>query len=103
MINAAYRTADVFVLSAKVETQPLAILDAMAQGFHLFPPTRDVCRIPRPGSSSGRKTTQAIHQLLDDANLRRALGMKDGRCQVKHDWNRVIDAYESLFERLLTS
>jgi glycosyltransferase involved in cell wall biosynthesis len=106
MINAAYRTADVFVLSAKVETQPLAILDAMASGVP-FISTNAGCVAEFPGGRvvpSGRKTTQAIHQLLDDANLRRVLG-HEGRsaCEVKHDWNCVIDAYESLFERLLTS
>jgi glycosyltransferase involved in cell wall biosynthesis len=106
MINAAYRTADVFILSAKKETQPLAILDAMASGVP-FISTNAGCVAEFPGGwvvPSGRRTTQAIHQLLDDANLRRTLGQA-GRsaCETKYDWNRIIDAYEGLFKSLLAS
>jgi glycosyltransferase involved in cell wall biosynthesis len=106
MINAAYRTADVFILSAKQETQPLAILDAMASGVP-FISTAAGCVAEFPGGwvvPSGRKTTQAIQRFLSDPILRHRLGREgQSACKANYDWNRVIDAYENLFGRLLAS
>jgi glycosyltransferase involved in cell wall biosynthesis len=103
MIYAAYQTADLFLLGAKYETQPLAILDAMAAGVP-FISTNAGCVGEFPGGlvrGTGRATTQAIAQLLDDGELRRRLGA-DGRaaCAEKYDWERVLDAYENLFQQL---
>jgi glycosyltransferase involved in cell wall biosynthesis len=103
-INAAYRAADLFVLSAKEEAQPLAILDAMACGVP-FISTKVGCVTDFPGGwvvSSGGKTTQAIHRLLDDPDLRRQLG-KEGKaaCLARYDWKQVVNAYEDLFASLL--
>ena len=103
-INAAYRAADVFILSAKQETMPLAILDAMACGVP-FISTDTGCVSEFPGGRvipTGLKTTQAIHQFLGDPDLRRQLG-EQGRqaCQAKYDWNRVMDAYENMLDTLL--
>jgi glycosyltransferase involved in cell wall biosynthesis len=52
--------------------------------------------------SSGGKTTQAIHRLLDDPDLRRQLG-KEGKaaCLARYDWKQVVNAYEELFASLL--
>jgi glycosyltransferase involved in cell wall biosynthesis len=103
VINAAYRAADVFILSAKQETQPLAILDAMACGLP-FISTNAGCVSDFPGGwvvSSGGKTTQAIHRLLDAPDLRRQLGEQGKRaCMAKYDWNQVIPAYENVLARL---
>jgi glycosyltransferase involved in cell wall biosynthesis len=106
VINSAYRAADVFILSAKQETQPLAILDAMACGVP-FISTNTGCVSEFPGGwvvSSGGKTTQAIHQFLDARDLRQQLG-EQGRdaCIARYDWNQIINAYENLFARLLRS
>ena len=103
-INAAYLAANVFILSAKQETQPLVILDAMACGVPFI--STDVgCVSEFPGGwviPSGEKTTQAIHRLLDDADLRRQLGEQGKKaCAEKYDWNQIIDAYEKLFARLI--
>ena len=103
-IYAAYQAADVFLLGAKHETQPLAILDAMAAGIP-FISTNAGCVSEFPGGlvrSSGRETTEAIQQMLDNESLRRKLGA-DGRaaCETKYDWERVLDAYEKLFEMLV--
>jgi glycosyltransferase involved in cell wall biosynthesis len=103
-IYSAYRSADIFLLGAKHETQPLAILDAMAAGVP-FISTNAGCVSEFPGGlvkSSGRETTQAIQQMLDDDDLRRKLGA-EGRaaCETKYDWERVLDAYEKLFEKLV--
>src|SRR5205823_675996 len=103
MIYAAYQAADVFILSAKQETQPLVLLEAMAAGVP-FISTNTGCVKEFPGGSvvpTGRETTQAVIRLLDDSNLRQKLGAQ-GRaaCEVKYDWERVLDAYEELFARL---
>ena len=106
MINAAYHAADVFILSAKQETQPLAILDAMASGVP-FISTDAGCVAEFPGGwvvPSGRKTTQTIHQFLNDPDLHHRLGREgQSACKAKYDWNQVMDAYEKLFGRLLAS
>lgn len=103
-IYAAYQSADVFILSAKQETQPLAILDAMAAGVP-FISTNAGCVSEFPGGLVRRtdaETTEAIQQLLDDRELRRRLGA-EGRaaCETKYDWERVLDAYERLFQKLV--
>lgn len=103
MIYAAYQTADLFLLGAKYETQPLAILDAMAAGVP-FIATNAGCVSEFPGGlvcGTGRATTRAIAQLLDDEAWRRRLGAA-GRaaCVEKYDWERVLDAYEKLFQQL---
>jgi glycosyltransferase involved in cell wall biosynthesis len=103
-IYAAYRAADVFILSSRRETQPLAILDAMASGVP-FISTKVGCVSDFPGGwivGSGRATTQTINEFLDRPDLRRQLG-EEGRaaCVAKYNWNEVMAAYESVFERLL--
>jgi glycosyltransferase involved in cell wall biosynthesis len=104
IINAAYRAADVFILSSKHETQPLAILDAMACGVP-FISTKVGCVTDFPGGwvvSSGTRTTQAIHRLLDNPGLRRQLGEQGkAACLAKYDWKQVVNAYEDLFASLL--
>ena len=103
-INAAYRASDVFILSSRRETQPLAILDGMACGVP-FISTNVGCVSDFPGGwvvSSGRRTTQSIHRLLDAPDLRRQLGEQGrGACMARYDWNQVVNAYENLFVRLL--
>jgi glycosyltransferase involved in cell wall biosynthesis len=103
MIYASYRAADVFILSAKQETQPLAVLDAMAAGVP-FISTNAGCVSEFPGgvvARTGMETTRAVHRLLDDAALRQKLG-QEGRaaCEAKYNWDRVLDSYEELLARL---
>jgi glycosyltransferase involved in cell wall biosynthesis len=103
MIYAAYQAADVFILSAKHETQPLALLDAMAAGVP-FISTNAGCVSEFPGglvARTGSKTTGAIQRLLNDDALGKKLGQQ-GRtaCETKYDWERVLDSYEKLFADL---
>jgi glycosyltransferase involved in cell wall biosynthesis len=103
MLYTAYLSPDVFVVNAEQETQPLAILDAMAAGVP-FISTNAGCVSEFPGGivvPSGTETTQAIPRLLDDAALRQRLGA-EGRaaCEQTYDWERVLDAYERLFAQL---
>ena len=104
-IYAAYQAADIFLLGAKFETQPLAILDAMAAGVP-FISTNTGCVSEFPGGwvcPSGPATTAAINHLLDHAEFRKALGAQ-GRaaCETKFDWERVLDSYENLFAELVS-
>jgi glycosyltransferase involved in cell wall biosynthesis len=104
MVNAAYRTADIFILSARQETQPLSILDAMSVGMP-FISTNAGCIAEFSGGlcvPAGKRTVEAIHQLLDDDDLRRKLGRQGQlECETKYNWTRVLDEYESLFRQLL--
>ena len=102
-IYAAYQAADIFLLGAKDETQPLAILDSMAAGV-AFISTDTGCVREFPGgwvAPPGAATTGAIQRLLDEPALRQQLGAQ-GRaaCETKYDWERVLDAYEKLFAEL---
>lgn len=103
-INAAYRTADLFVLNATAETQPLVILDAMGAGVPFI--CSDVgCVTDFPGGLIVRneaQTVAAIHRLLDDPELCRQLGAA-GRAEAGrlYSWDKVLTAYERLFEKLL--
>ena len=104
VIYAAYQAADVFILGAKYETQPLAILDAMAARLP-FISTDTGCVSEFPGGlvcPAGQATIAAVQRLLDDDELRRRLG-EEGRvaCESKYDWVRVMDAYEKLLARLV--
>jgi len=103
-IYAAYQAADVFLLGAKHETQPLAILDAMAARVP-FVSTNAGCVGEFPGGivvPTGPETTRSIQDLLDNSALRKRLG-QEGRkaCETKYDWERVLDAYEALLTRML--
>ena len=104
MIYAAYQAADVFILGAKHETQPLAILDAMAAGAPFISTNVGCVREFGGGrvARAGRETTDTLHRLLDDESFRKELG-RQGRAEVeeKYDWERVLDDYEKLFTELI--
>lgn len=103
-INAAYRAADLFMLNATEETQPLVILDAMACAVP-FLSTDTGCVREFPGGlvvEGEKPTAAAIHQLLDDAALRRRLGEEGRRAaESRYSWEQVISECEALFQRLL--
>ena len=104
-INAAYRAADLFMLTAKEETQPLAILDAMGCGVP-FISTDTGCVVEFSGGlviDDEAGTAAAINRLLDDPALCRKLG-EEGRvaAESKYSWEKVVLAFEQLFHRLLT-
>lgn len=103
MINAAYQTADLFILSAKHETQPLAILDAMASAVPFI--STDVgCVTEFPGGlvvPAGPRTTSAIARLLEDPAHRARLGDEGSQaCSASYSWDHVIGSYEALFKQM---
>ncbi len=103
-IYAAYQAADIFLLGAKHETQPLALLDAMAAGVP-FISTDAGCVREFPGGlirRTGAETTAAIEELLQNDALRKQLGAAGRKaCEQKYDWDRVLEAYEQLFATLI--
>ena len=103
-IQAAYRTADLFLMTSKGETQPLVILDAMACGKPFL--STDVgCVADLPGGIAVRTGTQLSRALKDlclDAPRREALGRAGlEACRTSYNWHSVVDAYERLFQHLV--
>ena len=103
-IQAAYRAADLFVLTSKGETQPLVILDAMARGKP-FLATDVGCVADLPGGLVVRTEAQlsrAMRELCLDATRREALGRVGlEACRTSYNWPSVVDACERLFQRLV--
>jgi glycosyltransferase involved in cell wall biosynthesis len=103
-VNSAYHAADLFLLTAREETQPLAILDAMACAVP-FVSTDTGCVSEFPGGlvlNHRAATAAAINRLLDQPEERHRLG-EEGRAaaESKYDWNQVVLQCEQLFQRLL--
>jgi glycosyltransferase involved in cell wall biosynthesis len=103
-ILAAYKAADLYLCASRTEYFPLTILDAMASAMPFI--STDVgCVGDLPGGRVVRsqgEMARAIRDLLGDEPGRKALGVA-GRtaCESTYNWPSVIDAYETLFERLL--
>lgn len=100
---AAYRAADLFVLSAKAETQPIVLLEAM--GSHTPWLATDVgCVRELPGGRIVRSETEMtleMKKLAADPALRKQLAEAGwAACQKTYDWEQVIAAYEQLFMKL---
>ena len=96
---AAYRAADLFVLTAKAETQPIVLLEAMAS--HTPWLSTDVgCVADLPGGRVARDEADFV------AKLRELAGSPEQRqkltaegwtaCQQTYDWEQVISAYGRL-------
>jgi glycosyltransferase involved in cell wall biosynthesis len=102
MVYAAFRTADVIVLSSKSETQPLVLLEAMAAGKP-FVSTDVGCIADLPGGfavKSEEEMIEKIKELASNNEARISLGQK-GResCQKIYRWDKVLDKYEELFSK----
>lgn len=96
---AAYRAADLFVLAAKAETQPIVLLEAMASHTPWLS-TDTGCVSELPGGLVARSEddlVEKMRQLAAAPALRQQLAA-DGwaACQQTYDWERVVAAYERL-------
>jgi glycosyltransferase involved in cell wall biosynthesis len=96
---AAYRAADLFVLPAKAETQPIVLLEAMASQTPWLS-TDTGCVSELPGGIVARSEDDLVEKMRELASspaLRQKLA-DDGRaaCRQTFDWEQVVAAYDRL-------
>ena len=102
-ICAAYQASSIFLLTAKAETQPIVLLEAMANRLP-FVSTDTGCVRELVGGIVGNSKKQlvaALQRLLGDEAERRLLGQA-GRALVEREYQcpRIIDNYVRLLEEL---
>lgn len=103
-VLSAYVSADAFVLSAKAETQPISLLEAMA-ARKPFISTDTGCVSELAGGlvvRSAREMTAAMSRLLNDTSLCAKLG-DAGRASVEREFSgkAVLDAQHRLLLELI--
>ncbi len=101
---AAYRAADLFVLPAKAETQPIVLLEAMASHTPWLS-TDTGCVSELPGGIVAHSEDDLVKKMREMASspaLRQKL-IDDGwaACQKTYDWEQVVDTYDRLVNRLV--
>jgi glycosyltransferase involved in cell wall biosynthesis len=104
-----YRQADVFVLPSIVEGMPNVILEAMASGLpvvatripgsdELVEPGRTGFLVP-PGDAQA--LAEAVSRLAEQPDLRRVMST-DARLEAqRRSWNRVTEAYLSIYRETI--
>ena len=104
------RESDVFVLSSRVEGNPLSVLEAMAAGLPVV--STAVGGVPElvrdretgllvPSEDAGA-LAQAMQALVDDPARRQAMGAAARQYAVAHfDIRHTVRGYEQLYESLL--
>jgi glycosyltransferase involved in cell wall biosynthesis len=102
-VYAAYHASTIFLLTAKAETQPIVLLEAMANRLP-FVSTDSGCVRELIGgivANSKKQLVAALQRLLDDEAERRRLGQA-GRALVEREyhWPPIIDSYVRLLEKL---
>lgn len=102
----AIKEADIMVHPSSWEASPLVILDCMAAGIPFV--AFDVgCIREHAGGIVVRSTAEmvdAVIELINDGRRRKDLGEQGKRCVAeRHDWEKVVDAYEGLFYRLVAN
>jgi glycosyltransferase involved in cell wall biosynthesis len=92
------------VLSAKAETQPIVLLEAMASHTP-FISTNTGCVTELPGGIVVQTETEMadqIRNLMNSPTRRQNLGETGwNACKTTYDWERVISAYDALFLNLV--
>ena len=104
------RASDVFVLSSRVEGNPLSVMEAMAAGLPVV--STAVGGVPElvqegatgllvPSEDAGA-LAQAMQALVDDPVRRQAMGEAARQHAVAHfDIRHTVRGYEQLYESLL--
>jgi glycosyltransferase involved in cell wall biosynthesis len=104
------RASDVFVLSSRVEGNPLSVLEAMAAGLPVVSTAvGGVPELVREGetgllvpSEDAGALAQAMQALVDDPARRQAMGAAARQYAVAHfDIRHTVRGYEQLYESLL--
>jgi len=100
---AAYCAADLFVLAAKAETQPIVLLEAMASQTPWLS-TDTGCVSELPGGLVARSEDELVKKMRELASspaLRQKL-MAEGwaACQQTYDWEQVVAAYDRLITKV---
>jgi glycosyltransferase involved in cell wall biosynthesis len=104
------RASDVFVLSSRVEGNPMSVMEAMAAGLPVVSTAvGGVPELVREGvtgllvpSEDARALAQAMQALVDDPVRRQAMGAAARQHAVAHfDIRHTVRMYEELYESLL--
>jgi glycosyltransferase involved in cell wall biosynthesis len=100
---AAYKAADLFVLAAKAETQPVVLLEAMASHTPWLS-TDTGCVSELPGGIVARLEDDLVvkmRELASSPALRQGLAAEGwAACQKTYDWERVVAAYDRLITKV---
>jgi Glycosyltransferase len=104
------RASDVFVLSSRVEGNPMSVMEAMAAGLPVVSTAvGGVPELVREGvtgllvpSEDAGALAHAMHALVDDPVRRQAMGAAARQHAVAHfDIRHTVRMYEELYESLL--
>ncbi|GAC1520840.1 MAG: hypothetical protein NVS3B14_22560 [Ktedonobacteraceae bacterium] len=108
-VIALYRLAHIFAIPSEADLQSLATMEAMAAGLPVV--AADAFALPElvhheengflfsPGNSD--EMARYLDTLLRDAALRKRMGEKGLQIIAAHDMARILDEWESLYERLI--
>jgi glycosyltransferase involved in cell wall biosynthesis len=100
-VVSAFQEADLVVSTSKWEANSLVLLESMAAGtpwvsFDIGAARQNVGGVVAENLD---EMADAISELLRDPDRRKALGnIGRARIAAKHDWDRIVDQYEQLYE-----
>src|SRR5208282_5131331 len=93
---AAYRSADLFLLPSRAETQPIVLLEAMASRTPWLS-TNHGCISELPGGivvNSENEMVERLRELAGSATLRQQLAAEGWAASQKtYAWDKVVEAY----------
>ncbi len=101
-----YPTFDIFALSSDTEQMPITVLEAMASSLPIVAPDVGDIRLvvapenqPLITSNNEEALAEALLRLLDDAGLRRRIGIAN-RLRASRDFSQdaMFQAYQRLFD-----
>lgn len=100
-VVSAIKEADLLVSTSRREANSVVLLESMAAGTPWVSTDVGSARENAGGIvvSSVDKMAEVVLELLRDPDRRKCLG-REGRTRVgeRHDWNRIVDSYEQLYE-----
>ena len=107
MVDALF-ACDIFVFPSQTETLGLAVLEAMAAGCAVVAVRGGAIPEILRDEESGRVVPaesaalrQAIVDLLDDPERRRALGARAQSAAAGYDQNRITDQLIAMYDRMV--